>query len=218
LFWEDNACETSESYSLRQLHHSSGCEYLSFFGFCANQVIGKPRRILHRQVSILVLFFSILIPLNVVQAQELIPIHPVYGVQDWDAAPGAIDWPLLISFLIHVKATGHIPPDHRSHDHLNKQTVVPVDKSLEDKWKAVFEEFEIQRRKKGEKIVWGLVDGFLLYWHPVRAGLLLSSFFNANYISRLGSAGSTRRSNIFACASRRSEAKTTRTTRVSYSR
>jgi nicotinamide/nicotinate riboside kinase len=114
------------------------------------------------------------------QAQHLIPTHPVYGVQDWDAAPGAIDWPLLTSFLRRVKATGNIPPDHRSHDHLNEQKEVPVDKALQEKWEAAFAKFKAQQNSKGTKIVWGLVDGFLLYWHPVRVGrneiIIINSF------------------------------------------
>jgi len=99
--------------------------------------------------------------------QELVPIHPVYKVQDWDAPAGAISWPKLISFLRHVKETGKIPPDHRSHDHLNEQKDVPIPDVVRDKWVRVFE--DIARKQEGqkrEKIIWGLVDGFLLYWHP----------------------------------------------------
>ncbi|KAJ7072558.1 P-loop containing nucleoside triphosphate hydrolase protein [Mycena amicta] len=89
--------------------------------------------------------------------QELVPIHPVHNVQDWDAAPGAIDWPRLIAFLRQVKATGEIPVDHRSHDHLNEQKDVPIPPELCDDW--------IQRLRNKD-VIWGLVDGFLLYWHP----------------------------------------------------
>ncbi|KAJ7287751.1 P-loop containing nucleoside triphosphate hydrolase protein [Mycena rebaudengoi] len=99
--------------------------------------------------------------------QELIPKHPVYNVQDWDAAPGAIDWQRLISFLQQVKETGEIPRDHRSHDHLNEQKDLPIPTELRDKWVHVFEGLKKQRQvEEGERIVWGLVDGFLLYWSP----------------------------------------------------
>jgi len=98
--------------------------------------------------------------------QELVPVHPVHNVQDWDAAPGAIDWPRLISFLREVKATGEIPPDHRSHDHLNEQKDLPIPEPVRDRWVALFESFRAKRAADGgEDIVWGLVDGFLLYWH-----------------------------------------------------
>jgi nicotinamide/nicotinate riboside kinase len=96
--------------------------------------------------------------------QELIPIHPIWNVQDWDAAEGAIDWPRLVSFLHKVKDTGEIPPDHRSHDHLNEQKDVPITDEVYRRLKDTFEQLEIQMKGRGERIVWGLVDGFLLYW------------------------------------------------------
>nr|GAT57771.1 fumarate reductase [Mycena chlorophos] len=92
--------------------------------------------------------------------QELVPINPVYNVQDWDAAPGAIDWPRLVEFLRTVKATGEIPADHRSHDHLNEQKDVPIPPELRDQWTAVFQQ------RDTEDVVWAFLDGFLLYWHP----------------------------------------------------
>ncbi|KAF7315250.1 Fumarate reductase [Mycena indigotica] len=92
--------------------------------------------------------------------QELVPIHPIHNVQDWDAAPGAIDWPRLIAFLRQVKATGEIPADHRSHDHLNEQKDVPIPAELRDHWISAFEPLNT------DDTIWGLVDGFLLYWHP----------------------------------------------------
>jgi len=96
----------------------------------------------------------------------MVPVHPVYSVQDWDAAPGAIVWPKLINFLNQVKEQGLIPPDHLSHDPLNEQKPVQVDESVMDKWREIFHK---GRENKSERIVWGLVDGFLLYWHPVCA-------------------------------------------------
>jgi nicotinamide/nicotinate riboside kinase len=98
---------------------------------------------------------------------ELIPIHPVHGVQDWDSAPGAIDWVRFAAFLRHVKTAGVIPPEHRSHDHLNKQKNMPVDQDVVDKWTTTFKNVEEESQRNGEKLVWGLVDGFLLYWDRV---------------------------------------------------
>ncbi|KAL0072755.1 ribosylnicotinamide kinase [Marasmius tenuissimus] len=98
--------------------------------------------------------------------QEKVPFHPTYKVQDWDAPAGAIEWPRLVKFLETVKETGVIPPDHRSHDHLNEQKQVPLSDTVSNKWRAEFERLEKEAESQGEKIVWGLVDGFLLYWHP----------------------------------------------------
>lgn len=96
------------------------------------------------------------------------PVHPVYQVQDWDAAEGAIDWQRMITFLEQVKATGEIPADHHSHDHLNEQKAVPIGDDFSTHWREQFEEAKRKRAERGEaRIVWGLVDGFLLYWHPV---------------------------------------------------
>lgn len=103
-----------------------------------------------------------------VKPQEQVPIHPVHNVQDWDAPQGAIDWPRLIGFLRTVKDTGEIPPDHRSHDHLNEQKEIKLDDQVYERWKAAFADAKQKREETGkEPIVWGLVDGFLLYWHPV---------------------------------------------------
>ncbi|KIM45070.1 hypothetical protein M413DRAFT_8407 [Hebeloma cylindrosporum] len=97
--------------------------------------------------------------------QELVPVHPVHNVQDWDAAPGAIDWPRLVTFLHHVKEIGEIPPDHRSHDHLNEQKEIAVDDAVREKWIHEFQRLKERWTTEGERVVWGLVDGFLLYWH-----------------------------------------------------
>ncbi|KAF8441777.1 P-loop containing nucleoside triphosphate hydrolase protein [Boletus edulis BED1] len=96
--------------------------------------------------------------------EELIPIHPVHNVADWDAPQGAIDWPRLQAFLKDVKENGVIPPDHRSHDHMNEQKDVPITEAAEQELRTRFEEFENEQRKKGIRVMWGLVDGFLLYW------------------------------------------------------
>ncbi|KAJ7078836.1 P-loop containing nucleoside triphosphate hydrolase protein [Mycena belliarum] len=97
--------------------------------------------------------------------QELVPMHPVYNVQDWDAAPGAIAWPRMVSFLRHVKETGELPADHRSHDHLNEQKDIPLAPSERERWIGVVARLmDARAAAGGEEIVFGLVDGFLLYW------------------------------------------------------
>ena len=65
-----------------------------------------------------------------------------------------------------------MPDDHTSHDHLNEQKPVELGESLATRFKE-----EIARVQKeveaasGVRVVWGLVDGFLLYWDPVRSHL-----------------------------------------------
>lgn len=73
-----------------------------------------------------------------------------------------------MDFLRHVKENGEIPPDHRSHDHLNEQKEVKLDDSLRDGWIQVFEKIRREKEiKDDERVVWGLVDGFILYWNQV---------------------------------------------------
>ncbi|GBE81478.1 Nicotinamide riboside kinase [Sparassis crispa] len=98
--------------------------------------------------------------------QELVPIHPEYNVQDWDKAEGAIDWPRMVKSLAEVKRSGEIPPEHYSHDHLNEQKDVPIDDATFQHWRDVFTKIDAVHKKAGEQLVWVLVDGFLLYWHP----------------------------------------------------
>ncbi|KAG2015833.1 hypothetical protein CC2G_009066 [Coprinopsis cinerea AmutBmut pab1-1] len=98
---------------------------------------------------------------------EQVPIHPIHNVQDWDAPAGAISWDRLIDSLHVIKSTGKLPEDHRSHDHLNLQKDIPVDSESADRWREKFR--LIQQRvvgEKHEKLVFGILDGFLLYWHP----------------------------------------------------
>jgi nicotinamide/nicotinate riboside kinase len=96
-----------------------------------------------------------------------LPIHPITLGQDWDTAATAIDWPRLRAFLRSVKRTARLPDGHSSHDHLNEQKHVEIGESLAARCKE-----EIARVQKeveaasGVRIVWGLVDGFLLYWDP----------------------------------------------------
>ncbi|KAG8929931.1 ribosylnicotinamide kinase [Tulasnella sp. 418] len=68
--------------------------------------------------------------------------------------------------LAYVKRHGHHSDDYKTHDHLNKQTPVPVEDDLMEKWKNRFTEIEDNFKKRGERIVWAIVDGFLLYWEP----------------------------------------------------
>lgn len=74
----------------------------------------------------------------------------------------------MISFLNKVRASsGEIPRDHYSHDHLNEQKDVPIDQDVVKRWTEVFRTIEEEGEKEGEKIIWVLLDGFLLYWSRV---------------------------------------------------
>ena len=66
-------------------------------------------------------------------------------------------------------SSGEIPPDHYSHDHLNEQKEVHVSPSIIERWTEEFRRIEEEREKEGEKIVWVLLDGFLLYWSRVKS-------------------------------------------------
>ena len=75
----------------------------------------------------------------------------------------------MVSFLQRVRASsGEIPPDHYSHDHLNEQGEVPVSPGVIERWTEEFRKIEEEREKGGEKVIWVLLDGFLLYWNRVR--------------------------------------------------
>lgn len=97
-------------------------------------------------------------------------MHPVHGVQDWDSPEGCIQWDRMVSFLRKVCASsGEIPSDHYSHDHLNRQGEVPVTPGVIERWTEEFRRIGEEREKEGEKIIWVLLDGFLLYWNRVRS-------------------------------------------------
>ncbi|KAF9792668.1 P-loop containing nucleoside triphosphate hydrolase protein [Thelephora terrestris] len=103
--------------------------------------------------------------------QALVPVHSVYGVQDWDSPATGIQWNRMISSLSRVRESGgNIPPDHRSHDHLNEQQEVPVSPGLIEKWTEEFRRIGEEREKAGEKVIWVLLDGFLLYWNQEVVG------------------------------------------------
>lgn len=65
--------------------------------------------------------------------------------------------------------------DHRSHDHLNEQHDVPIPNELRESWSAEFKRIKAEKeaQENGVKIIWALVDGFLLYWHKVRGSLVM---------------------------------------------
>jgi nicotinamide/nicotinate riboside kinase len=62
---------------------------------------------------------------------------------------------------------------------LNEQKLVPVDDEVMEELANVFQDIKRGREEKGEqKIIWGLVDGFLLYWNKVTKFISRSSSAN----------------------------------------
>jgi hypothetical protein len=107
---------------------------------------------------------------SIQQPQELVPIHPVYGIHDWESPPGCIEWDRMVSFLTKVRASGgEIPPDHHSRDSLNEKKGVPVRAGVIERWTEEFRRIGEEREKGETKIIWVLLDGFLLYWNQVRS-------------------------------------------------
>ncbi|KAM0753416.1 P-loop containing nucleoside triphosphate hydrolase protein [Meredithblackwellia eburnea MCA 4105] len=96
---------------------------------------------------------------------ELVPYHPVHKVQDWDDPDGAILWDSQRSSLRHLRATGSLPPNHSSHDHLNEQVPVPIPQSLADEWRRKFEDLAVVDERGGEeKRKYIICDGFLMLY------------------------------------------------------
>ncbi|KAK7458727.1 ribosylnicotinamide kinase [Stygiomarasmius scandens] len=96
---------------------------------------------------------------------EQLPIHPELGVADWDDAPGAIDWDRMAKFLSDLKKTGVLPEGHQSYDHLNVTASIPVEEEIIAGWKARSEKLASEHlEKNGEKLIWVIIDGFLMFW------------------------------------------------------
>ena len=154
-------------------------------------------------------------PSYTLQPQELVPIHPIHNVQDWDAPAGAITWPRLVKFLQTVKETGQIPPDHRSHDHLNEQKDIKIDPDVRDRWIEEFRSIKTEKEAAlDQRIVWGLVDGFLLYWNQACVDHSRPAIFSYFFLGRNRSA---RCQDNAACPLRCTQEETAREARVSYS-
>lgn len=120
------------------------------------------------------------------QPEAQLPYHPDHPEwQDWDHPPTAILWPEFQRALLHSKAHGEPSPEVQSHDHLNVQSEeekkkVTVRDEVAGVWRERFaglkKELEAEA-EGGERVVFGFVDGFLLYWDEVRAIPSAPSFF-----------------------------------------
>ncbi|KAG1751817.1 P-loop containing nucleoside triphosphate hydrolase protein [Suillus lakei] len=105
--------------------------------------------------------------------EELIPTHQGLNTKNWDA-PSAIDWPRMQKFLWDVKCLGGIPLDHIGCVTPDDGRNVPIDETRADAWKARFQDLE-QRCLvvANTKVIWVLVDGFMLYWNQLDVCIFL---------------------------------------------
>ncbi|KAG1873844.1 hypothetical protein F4604DRAFT_1925422 [Suillus subluteus] len=96
--------------------------------------------------------------------EEMLSTHQGLNTKNWDA-PSAIDWPRMRKFLRDVKSFGSIPPDHIGYDTWGDGRNVPIDENKADAWKARFQDLEQHCLVSANtKVIWVLVDGFMLYW------------------------------------------------------
>lgn len=103
-----------------------------------------------------------------IQPQSDIPYSPLYpDLQDWDTPATALEWPLLRSTIAHFKETGQLPDEHRSHDALNKASDTGTG-SFEETALQLVKDIEAWEKELGEEVEWAILDGFLLFWDPVR--------------------------------------------------
>lgn len=80
-------------------------------------------------------------------------------------------------FLKSVKENGAIPPDHRSQDCQDEKNKCALKDSAYRDLAVRFQRIEDEQQKKGIRIIWGLVDGFLMYWDHVNFDILVVPLF-----------------------------------------
>ena len=73
----------------------------------------------------------------------------------------------MAAFLDDLKRTGNLPGDHKSYDSANKNTAVPIDDQMISEWRKKGDQLVAEHLKHGKKLVFAIVDGFLLYWDKV---------------------------------------------------
>ncbi|KAL1405109.1 ribosylnicotinamide kinase [Vanrija albida] len=105
-------------------------------------------------------------------ASDDVPISAEHGIQDWDDPETCILWPKARAAIAQIKKSGALPAGHTSNDHLNQLSAVGIDAGVEAHWTAELRRVADDSTARGEEIVWVLVDGFVLYYDEVVAGLL----------------------------------------------
>lgn len=73
------------------------------------------------------------------------------------------------NFLKEVKDTSAIPESHDSYGNLDEQQdSITFSNEMVDRWRELFKDLTKQyEEKRHEKVIWGLVEGFLMYWDQV---------------------------------------------------
>ncbi|KIM21630.1 hypothetical protein M408DRAFT_80281 [Serendipita vermifera MAFF 305830] len=94
----------------------------------------------------------------------LIPIHPKYNVPDWERAETSIEWPKFRQFLQNLKAKDNTPVDYVNHEGWTDSVAVSQETVVH--WQETLGALDAKLRQNGSNIEWGIVEGFLLYWHP----------------------------------------------------
>jgi len=121
--------------------------------------------------STLVKHLSDILPHSVIVRQddfylpdEMLPTLQGVDTKNWDV-PSAIDWSLMAEFLQDVKRTGSIPLDRISRDDWHEPGDIPIDDNRAVAWKARFEDIKQHCLVVANiKVIWVLVEGFMLYW------------------------------------------------------
>jgi len=95
----------------------------------------------------------------------MIPTHQGLDTKNWDSS-STIDWPQMLKVLLDVKRTGSIPCYHvTSH----KADDTPIDDNRAITWKTYFDDIKQRCLLTADvKLVWVIVEGFMLYWDLVR--------------------------------------------------
>jgi nicotinamide/nicotinate riboside kinase len=95
-------------------------------------------------------------------------MHPEWDVPDWDTPAGAIEWPHFIALLRKFKSAGMMLLDPTRQDHFTMRQDIQMLNEIERCYRDSFAQLELDMQKEGVRIIWGLVDGFLLYWDKVK--------------------------------------------------
>ncbi|KDQ06486.1 hypothetical protein BOTBODRAFT_193029 [Botryobasidium botryosum FD-172 SS1] len=110
--------------------------------------------------------------------QDNLPYNEELKEYDWDNAATAIDWPKFVASLEHVKRTGRLPDGHTSWDNCNDVKEISASDDVLNKWRNAFLGTEENYAKStGKKLVWIVVEGFLLFWHQAIVDLLDARIF-----------------------------------------
>lgn len=97
----------------------------------------------------------------------MLPTLQDFDCKNWDV-PSAIDWSRMLKVLKDVKRTGSIPFDHVSRDDWHDAGDIPIDDNRASGWKARFEDLRQHCLAVANiKVIWVLVEGFMLYWDQV---------------------------------------------------